>query len=166
MISSQTLLTRFNNSKKSPVDATPATAKGQKWTTALFKAIRAISPGLGKWCSCCGVVIFSNTLGSVIDVRGDVLEDESPDSEYGRMKWELDGENGESNGTEIAIYTFAFVSDADNGFTTEGLRHEALRLLEAIEVSTLKKGSRLLFIGHALGGLLIKEVSEPRFKPH
>jgi hypothetical protein len=82
------------------------------------------------------------------------------------IKWELDGENGESNGTEIAIYTFAFVSDAGNGFTTEGFRHEALRLLEATEVSTWKKGSRLLFIGHALGGLLIKEVSEPRFKPH
>jgi hypothetical protein len=77
----------------------------------------------------------------------------------------VDGENGDNISTELAIYAFALLSDAGNGFTIEGLRREALRLLEAIEVFTWKKRPQLLFIGYVLGGVLIKEVSEPRFGP-
>jgi hypothetical protein len=33
-----------------------------------------------------------------------------------------------------------------------------LRLLEAIETSKSARGSRLIFVGHDIGGILIKEV--------
>jgi hypothetical protein len=56
------------------------------------------------------------------------------------------------------LYSYPLIDDRANIFTKEGLRCEALRLLEAIETSKSARGSRLIFVGHDIGGILIKEV--------
>jgi hypothetical protein len=57
------------------------------------------------------------------------------------------------------LYSYPLIDDRANIFTKEGLRCEALRLLEAIETSkSAARGSRLIFVGHDIGGILIKEV--------
>jgi hypothetical protein len=58
----------------------------------------------------------------------------------------------------IALYSYPIINEATNIITREGLKYEAIRLHEAILALQRAKRSKLLFMGHDIGGILIKEV--------
>ena len=99
---------------------------------------------------------------SVIAVHG-LGRDEKPTWDplnpfvYGYVEWFRDCVTT----SRVSIYHYCPLDDNSNIFGREGIRFEALRLLSAIRQLPLKgeKRSRLVFIGHDIGAIIIKEVS-------
>jgi hypothetical protein len=58
----------------------------------------------------------------------------------------------------VSVYGYGIVDSQTNIFVREGLHDEAIRLLDAILKLKRAAKSPVVFIGHDLGGTLIKEV--------
>ncbi|CAD6442395.1 2d590790-5598-4c06-8ad3-75fb68dc95c1 [Sclerotinia trifoliorum] len=83
--------------------------------------------------------------------------------------WESDGGRNHSALAErwffyfqtprICTYGYDIASDSSNFFVRQGLRDEAIRLLSALTKlrSDGSKGRNIVFVGHDVGGILVKE---------
>ncbi|KNG84928.1 hypothetical protein ANOM_006408 [Aspergillus nomiae NRRL 13137] len=96
--------------------------------------------------------------------EGNDTWDTLPGGASGYVRW------FEHQNAQVAMYSYPVKDGKRNIFTREGLRSEAVRLLQAISDLNRGRDLRLLFVGHDVGGTLIKEAlteaafGDPKFR--
>ena len=75
-------------------------------------------------------------------------------------EWLLKPFSSWSKTTRVSVYGYESATSHSNVFVRDGLHAEAIKLLEALVKLSRQERTSIIFIGHDIGGTIVKEVRE------